>query len=292
MFRNQYDTDVITFSPAGRLHQVEYAMEAVKQGAATVGIRGREYAVVGSLKRSTSELAAYQQKIFQIDSHLGIAVSGIIGDARALASLMRSECLSWRYTYDSNMPTVRLVTKVADKSQWYTQRGDKRPYGVGLLVASHDSDGPHLYNTEPSGLFNEWRAYAIGARSQSAKTYLEKFADDFNTCDRDSLIRHALSALKGASQKKLTSRNIAIGIVGPDHDFRILENEDIRPFVAQVNNDDNDDDEDDKDAPKTAMDEEEEEKESSSSASSSSSSSSSSQAAEEEKPDDSDMPRD
>ena len=35
----QYDTDVTTWSPQGRLHQVEYAMEAVKQGSAAVGLK-------------------------------------------------------------------------------------------------------------------------------------------------------------------------------------------------------------------------------------------------------------
>ncbi len=39
MFRNQYDTDVTTWSPQGRLFQVEYAMEAVKQGSCAVGLK-------------------------------------------------------------------------------------------------------------------------------------------------------------------------------------------------------------------------------------------------------------
>lgn len=47
-----------------------------------------------------------------------------------------------------------------------TQRSWKRPYGVGLLVAGYDKTGPHLYNTCPSANYYEYKAMAIGARSQ------------------------------------------------------------------------------------------------------------------------------
>ena len=65
MFRNQYDTDCITWSPAGRIHQIEYAMEAVKQGSACLGIVGSKYVVLAALKRSPHDLAAYQKKILE-----------------------------------------------------------------------------------------------------------------------------------------------------------------------------------------------------------------------------------
>lgn len=79
MFRNQYDSDIATWSPQGRLHQIEYAMEAVKQGSACVGLKSKTHAVIVALKRTSSELGAYQKKIFRIDDHIGIAISGLAG---------------------------------------------------------------------------------------------------------------------------------------------------------------------------------------------------------------------
>ena len=65
------------------------------------------------------------------------------------------------------------------ESQHKTQKASKRPYGVGLLVAGIDKDGPHLYETCPSGNYYEYYAYSIGARSQSARTYVEDHLKEF-----------------------------------------------------------------------------------------------------------------
>jgi len=235
MFRNQYDTDVTTFSPAGRIHQVEYAVEAVKQGAAAIGLRSKEYVIIATLKRAPSDLASYQKKLFKIDDHIGIASAGLIADARVLGQWMRNECLSHKYVYETPMQVGRLVSSLSDKSQVYTQRAEKRPYGVGLLVAGYDKTGPHLYLTQPTGNFFEYKASAMGARSQSAKTYLEKHFETFDNLSLDELIKHALTALKGTSQTgSLTSKNCAVGYLGKNKSFTVLEDDDIKDYVAQV----------------------------------------------------------
>ncbi len=79
MFRNQYDNDITIWSPEGRIFQIEYAMEAVKQGSACVGLKSKTHAVLVALKRSTSELGSFQKKVFKIDDHMGMGISGITG---------------------------------------------------------------------------------------------------------------------------------------------------------------------------------------------------------------------
>jgi len=132
------------------------------------------------LKRLPSELAGYQEKLFKVDDFIGMVMSGLTADARVLCKYMRNESLNYKMTFGSNQPLNRLLGKVADsnflftlESQVKTQRASKRPYGVGLLIAGVDEEGPHIYETCPSGNFYEYEAYSIGARSQSARTYLE-----------------------------------------------------------------------------------------------------------------------
>ena len=83
-FRNQYDSDVTVWSPQGRLHQVEYAMEAVKLGSAVVALKNKTHAAIVALKRAPNELSAYQKKIILVDDHLGFSFSGLLADARIL----------------------------------------------------------------------------------------------------------------------------------------------------------------------------------------------------------------
>ena len=51
---------------------------------------------------------------------------------------MRTECLNYKYSHDDTLPVSRLITSLGNKMQTCTQCYDRRPYGVGLLVAGYD----------------------------------------------------------------------------------------------------------------------------------------------------------
>lgn len=188
------------------------------------------------MKKSPHDLASHQEKVFDIDDHMGIAIAGLTADARYLCKFMRNECLNYWYAHDSHHPTERLINKIAKKSQIKTQHPAKRPFGVGLLVGSVDDTGTHLFETDPSGNYYEYLAMAIGARSQSAKTYLEKNYEAFSNLGWEELVRHGLKALKASAQEtELTEHNVSVGVVGKDFKFRLLRVEELRAYLGDVN---------------------------------------------------------
>ena len=125
-----------TWSPQGRLFQVEYACEAVKQGSVTVGLTSKTAVVLAALKRSFGDLAAgHQRKVYKIDDHIGVSIAGLTSDARVLTRMMQNKANASRNNMDRPIPIERLVTEVSDRAQETPQYYGGRPFGVGLLVA-------------------------------------------------------------------------------------------------------------------------------------------------------------
>lgn len=144
-------------------------------------------------------------------------------------------------TYGRHIPVERIVNMIGDRAQTNTQHYGKRPYGVGLLVAGVDDLGPHLFEFSPSGLTQEMVACAIGARSQMARTYLERHMLEFADCNREELIKHALQALKEslAQDKELTVENTSLAIIGTGEqngrkrleNFKLYDGQDVGPLL-------------------------------------------------------------
>ncbi|CAJ0561353.1 unnamed protein product, partial [Mesorhabditis spiculigera] len=236
MFRNQYDSDVTVWSPQGRLHQVDYAVEAMKQGSATVAIKSKTHAVVVALKRATSDLCSHQKKIFELDTHTGASIAGLLSDGRILTRFLQTECSSWRWDYKSAVPLTVLADRLQLKLQANTQYYGRRPFGVGLLIVGFDKDGPHIVKAEPSAEVVSCYAASIGSRSQSARTYLQKKLEDFEGASLDKLIEHALVAVRDTlpAEEDLSIKNTSIAFVGKGTAFEVIEGDRVRPHLDRI----------------------------------------------------------
>lgn len=101
-----------------------------------------------------------------------------------------------------------------------------------MLVAGLDESGAHLYYNCPSGNYFEYQAFAIGSRSQAAKTYMERRFESFVSSTREDLLKDALFALRETLQgEKLKSSICTVAVVGVGEAFHILDNETVQALI-------------------------------------------------------------
>jgi len=174
----RYDSRTTTFSPEGRLYQVEYAMEAINMAGSTIGILTENGVILAGEKKTTSKLldqAKQHEKLFKINGQCFCAVAGLTSDANVLINKLRVTAHQHVFTYGEAIPVETLVTSICDVKQGYTQFGGLRPFGVSFLVAGYDEDhGFQLYHTDPSGNFSGWKAYAIGLNNNTAQQIMKQ----------------------------------------------------------------------------------------------------------------------
>ncbi len=171
-----YDRAITMFSPDGRLLQVEYAKKTVKQGSTAIGIVCTDGVLLVTDKRIVDPLIVTEaiEKIFQIDDHIGATASGIISDARVLIERAQVKAQQHRVTYDTEIDVLSIVKNIADLKQICTQSGGLRPFGVSVLVAGVDTDGPKLFQTDPTGIFFQYNAVVIGEGEDAIEEILHK----------------------------------------------------------------------------------------------------------------------
>ncbi|KAK0595360.1 hypothetical protein LWI29_005908 [Acer saccharum] len=219
--RTEYDRGVNTFSPEGRLFQVEYAIEAIKLGSTAIGLKTKEGVVLAVEKRITSPLLepSSVEKIMEIDDHIGCAMSGLIADARTLVEHARVETQNHRFSYGEPMTIESTTQALCDLALRFGEGDEEesmsRPFGVSLLIAGYDENGPSLYYTDPSGTFWQCNAKAIGSGSEGADSSLQEQYNKELTLQEAETI--ALSILKQVMEEKVTPNNVDIAKVSPSY---------------------------------------------------------------------------
>mmetsp|Transcript_21637 Transcript_21637/g.60047 ORF Transcript_21637/g.60047 Transcript_21637/m.60047 type:complete len:250 (-) Transcript_21637:138-887(-) len=242
MTRSEYDRGVNTFSPEGRLFQVEYAIEAIKLGSTAVGLQTKDGCILAVEKRLSSPLLdpASVEKIAEVDVNIGAALSGLVADARTLVEHARVEAQNHTFNYDEPMGVQALTQAVCDLALSFGEGSDgdskrrmSRPFGVALLLAGYDElDGCQLFFSDPSGTFVRYQAKAIGAGSEGAQSNLEESYSETMTLDEAEDL--ALSTLKQVMEEKISTDNIELARVTPDKGFHIATQEEVAVSLERL----------------------------------------------------------
>lgn len=228
----EYDGAITIFSPEGRIYQVEYALELVKRGSPIVGIRSPEGVVLAAMEPQQNRLAApgNSKKIYKIDEHVAVAVSGLSPDARVLIKQARYIAQGNRMTYDEPVDIEDLTSGVGDLLQRYTQNAGVRPFGVSLLFGGVDNYRISLISTDPSGSYRGHKATAIGRSNEKARKVLQdQFRDEITLNEAVAL---AVEAIKEASEETLTPENLNIATIpASTKQFMGLSDEEVKKFL-------------------------------------------------------------
>uniref|UniRef100_A0A131XZX3 Putative 20s proteasome regulatory subunit alpha type psma7/pre6 n=1 Tax=Ixodes ricinus TaxID=34613 RepID=A0A131XZX3_IXORI len=229
----RYDRAITVFSPDGHLFPVEYAQEAVKKGSTAVGIKGANIVVLAVEKKSVAKLQEERtvRKICLLDDHVVMAFAGLTADARILIDRARVECQSHKLTVEDPVTLEYITRYIAQLKQRYTQSNGRRPFGISALIAGFDFDGtPRLFQTDPSGVYHEWKANATGRSAKTVREYLEKnYAVDKMQPD-EGAVKLAIRALLEVIQ----GHNLEVAIMERGKPLKMLETREIEKYVEEI----------------------------------------------------------
>jgi len=226
--KSMYDEDSTIFSPDGRLFQVEYARETVKKGDTTIGLKFKNGVLLVAYKTMFSNLIEIDsmEKITRIDDNIGCAFIGLSADARHLIEIAQEEAQIHKIWYDESITVKNLVRNVCEYKQLFTTFTGVRPFGVVLLIAGFDPTGIHLFSTDPSGAYIEYKAICEGKKSDKISTYFDKYYTP--NINRDEAIQLTINAIQKSIDKKLKKDNLEIATIEKNLSYFKFTNKDLK----------------------------------------------------------------
>ena len=144
-----------TYSPDGRLFQVEYAFKAIESAGTALGVRCKDGVILGVEKLIISKMLVEGsgRRVVAISEHMGAATAGLQPDARQLVLRARDEAKGYKQSYGEAAPPRLVAERMGGFMHLYTMYWSSRPFGASIILAGYDSEtkAHELYLTEPTG---------------------------------------------------------------------------------------------------------------------------------------------
>eukprot|EP01038_Epipyxis_sp_PR26KG_P013830 gene13830-18550_t len=159
-----YEASTVSFHPSGRILQTEYACDAAHKGGPIIAYKHKTNIILLSARNFKKSIfnKSLTKKIYFIDSHISIAVTGLLFDGEAVISIAKKISMEYKSIYNDMIPIEYLCDELSHVIHQQTRYGDRRPIGVSLLVSGWDNKyGSQIYTIEPDGSYYGWNAIAV-----------------------------------------------------------------------------------------------------------------------------------
>jgi len=184
--------------------------QLVLKGTTTIGLVCKNSVVLASDTRVTmGSYVAHKhgKKIYKIDDHLGMTISGGVADAQRTVDILKINAQLYKLNMDRPIPissAARLIANLLFSSRY-------APLIAQVLIGGIDDTGPHVFSLDPFGSLTEEKCVATGSGSPIAYGILEdRFKEDMPTEEVLPVIVKAVDSAMKRDAASGDSFNVAV----------------------------------------------------------------------------------
>ncbi len=169
----------------------------LRHGTTTIAILCRDGVIMATDTRATTGYFVahkHVKKVFPLDDHLAMTISGVVADAQTLLDILRANARLYKLRVGRPMPVnaiARLAANVLFSARLF-------PLAMQAIVGGMDDAGPHIFALDPFGSLTKEKCFSTGSGSPIALGVLEdSYRDDMSVEEGVPLvIRSLVSAMR------------------------------------------------------------------------------------------------
>ena len=188
MFKNQYNSNPIVFSPDGQLLQLNFASKASERGNFSLSLKSDNHLILLSSSKLEQIDVNKENRILTLGNNITMVATGISKDGKVLYEILKKKKLEIENS-SNRIPQVpeiaNFCSKVISRNTYYS---NMRPFGIKLIIIGFDSTGPSIFNLNVDGNYQRKCYSAQGKGANKVINAIENHSTELKYFSTDELM--------------------------------------------------------------------------------------------------------
>ena len=238
MFKSQYNTNTIIFSPDGQLLQLNFASKASDRGNLSLGIKSKNHAILLGVLKIEKTQQNKENRFLTFGNNISMIATGISKDAKFLNEIIKKK----KYENEKSSNRFSQIPDIADfcsktigRNTYYNH---SRPFGIRIIMIGYDSTGPVIFDFDINGDFQRKIYSAQGKGSNKILGYSEKIKNELENHSLDELIVQAIQiyieSQKDSEKKEFDEKSFVLSFIGKNSELVILKEKTVDFYLKML----------------------------------------------------------